>query len=534
MVEPRIPKEPPPQGNETRPAKTRARPRGALWALVGASLLLGAIAYRDLLTFRPERHPMAGVQDWFFEPSDTSPLVVLALVVWLLFRRWGRLRRLEAHPGHPAVSAALLALALGIFAWATRCQAPDLLALSLCFATLGIAHLLAGARALRVVLLPAAFLLFAAPLPAPLLNHLVWKLQIWTAEYAGALLHALGISALVSGDQIVLSDNVFEVIETCSGLRSIETLTMLAVLMADLFRRHGAHAVLLVAAAPPVAFAINGLRAVALVINPHSDLATVHTAQGVTMLLAGVLILYLLDGALAHLLEARGDVVARSDGATSPAAADRMPRLAGIALLMAVCTALSFGLSPWRIERFEPRRPGAAIARSLDGWRAQDLETDWMFLGKTAFGAAIHRRYARGGEQVELFVGTWHHGRRYHSPLSPKTAFPGSGWIVEETRSLRLGDRQVYARVMRKGARRLLVSHWYEAAGGLVVETLRALFALDASPLRRPQAPAVIRIATPFSATPTGQGAAEARLAGFAAKIENGVKNLVAPRGPRS
>jgi len=523
-----------PQGRETRPAKTSARPRGAFWAPAGASLLLGAIAYRDLLTFRPERHPMAGVQDWFFEPSDTSPLVVLALVVWLLFRRWGRLRRLEARPGHPAASAVLLALALGSFAWATRCQAPDLLALSLCFGMLGIAHLLAGTRALRVALLPAVFLLFAVPLPAPFLNQLVWKLQIWTAEYAGALLHGLGISALVSGDQIVLSDSVFEVIETCSGLRSIETLTMLAVLMADLFRRHGAHAVLLVAAAPPVAFAINGFRAVALVLNPHSDVATVHTVQGVTMLLAGVLILYLLDGALARLLEARGGDAARSDGAAPGAGADRVARLAGIALLTAACAALSFGLSPWRIERFEPRRPGGAIARSLDGWQAQKLETDWMFLGKTAFGAVLNRRYARGEEQVELFVGTWHHGRRFHSPLSPKTAFPGSGWIVEETGRLRLGDQQVDARVMRKGARRMLVAHWYEAAGGLGVETLRALFALDASPLRRRHVPAVIRLATPFSGAPAGRKAVEARLARFAIQIENGVKKLVAPRGPRS
>lgn len=524
----------PPSGRRDAPAPGSATPRrGAALGLAGATLLLAAIAFRNLLTFRPERHAAAGLEDWFFEPADTSPPVVLALAAWLLFRRWGRLRRPEARPGHPAPGTALLALSLGSYTWATRCQAPDLLALSLCFGMLGAAHLLAGARGLRAALLPAVFLLVAVPIPAPLLNHLVWTLQIWTAEYAGALLHLLGISALVSGDQILLSDGVFEVIETCSGLRSIETLAMLAVLMADLFRRRGVHAALLVAAAPPVAFAINGFRAVALVINPHSDVAAVHDLQGVAMLLAGVVILYLFDGALARLLKTRGDGATRRDGALR-GGADRLPRLAALALLAAAGAVLSFGLPQWRIERFEPRRPAEAIARKLDGWEAQNLETDWMFLGRTAFGGAIHRRYTRGEEEVELFVGSWHLDRRFRSGFSPKTAFPGSGWIVEGVGTLPLEDREVATRVIRKGARRLLVAHWYEAAAGLTGETLRALLALDASPLRRRHVPAVIRLATPLGGDPGARRAAEARLAQLAARIADEVQKLVAPRGARS
>ena len=50
----------------------------------------------------------------------------------------------------------------------------------------------------------------------------------------------------MSGDQILHSGQVFQIIETCSGLRTAETLTMLAVLMVDLFRRRGAHALILI------------------------------------------------------------------------------------------------------------------------------------------------------------------------------------------------------------------------------------------------------------------------------------------------
>jgi EpsI family protein len=502
------------------------------WGLAALCLSLALVAYWGVLHSQSEHRSSAAVADWLFEPSDTSPLLVLALALWLLFRRRRRLGQLRAAAGRPLVSALLLAGGLGSLAWAIRSQAPDLQAFSLFLVALGTAHLLAGARALRAALLPAAFLLFCIPPPAPLLNHLIWRLQIWTAEYAGALLSLLGIPALVSGDQILLADSAFAVIETCSGLRSIETLTMLALLMADLFRRHGLHAVLLLGAAPPIAFAINGLRAAALVVNPHSDIATVHNVQGVAMLLAGVLLLYLWDGALARLRMGREGADARAVASAGRAAAPVTQRLAGLALLLACAAALSLWLPPWSIEPFERPSPDAVISEELDGWSAvEHIETDWMFLGKTAYGGSLHRRYARGVERVELFVGIWPYEHRYQSAFSPKTAFPGSGWIVEEDLALRLDGRSADARVLRKGTRRLLTAHWYDGACGLGAEALRALLALEASPLGRPYTPIVVRISTPFSGDPRERGAAQARLADFAAALESGVNKLVAPRG---
>ena len=502
------------------------------WGLAAVCLLLAVVAHWGLLDFQPGRGSGTGRADWFFEPSETSPLLVVALALWLLLRRWGRLSQLPLAAGRPVVSALLLGAGLGSLAWAIRSQAPDLQAFSLILMALGTAHLLAGARALRAALLPAVVLAFCVPLPAPLLNHVVWRLQIWTAEFAGALLTLLGIPALVSGEQILLADSAFAVIETCSGLRSIETLIMLVLLMADLFRRRGLHTVLLLAAAPPVAFGINGLRAAALVVNPHANIAGVHDVQGVAMLLAGVSLLYLWDGALARLLVDGERPAVQSVASRAPTETHATPRLAGLALLLACSAALSLWLPPWSTEPWESRSPSDAIARAVEGWSAvEDIETDWMFLGRTAYGGSLHRRYARGLERVDLFVGTWPDGQRLRSAFSPKTAFPGSGWIVEEELTLRIDGRRADARVLRKGTRRLLAAHWYDGARGLGGESLRALLALETSPLRRPHTPVVVRISTPFSGDPLERDAAEARLADLARALDPGVKKLVAPGG---
>jgi EpsI family protein len=491
------------------------------WVIAGANLALAIYAYRDLLASRPKTSLSLGVEGWFFEPSDTSPPVIALLVLWLVMRRWRRLAVLPVVAGPPLVTGALLLAGLGAYVWAIRVAAPDLQALALFFHVLGVAHWLAGYAALRIVLVPAVVLLFAVPMPAPLLNHVVWRLQIWTADYSGFLLYALGLPALVSGDQILRSDNVFAIIETCSGLRSVETLTLLAVLMVDLFGRRGLHALLLIAAAPLVAFFINGFRALGLILNPHSGVAAVHNLQGILMLLGGVLLLYGLDGLLGRILPPAPPPPAppAHPRASRQASATLTPRMLGVTALLGLTIGLSLGVGPWELEPLDLRMPAETIARDLDGWRASDLDTDWLFLGQAGFRQSIHRRYVRGAEQVELFVGIGALERRHRSLLSPKTGLPGSGWILEERGRATLEARRVDAKVVRKGTRRLLVYHWYEGTRGLATETARTLLGLEASPLRRSEIPVVVRLATPVGREPTSREAATARLARFASLL---------------
>lgn len=522
-------------GDAARPRARTHRKRTAR-AVDALTMLFAGVAFRDLLTLRLDSAAARiGRVDWFFEPSETAPLVVILMAAGMLWRRWRRLAGLDAVPRQPIATALLLCAGFASFVWAIRTGASDLLLPSLALNLLGIAVGLAGVRGVRSALLPAGFLGFAMPLPAPLLNHLIWKLQFWTAELTGALLDAMGVAVLVSGDQIVLADRVFGVIETCSGLRSIVTLTMLAVLMAHLFHRRRIHALLLIVAAPPIAFAINGIRATALVLNPHSDVAAVHTLQGVMMLLGGVALLYVLDGVIARRIPEIRDqltepAAARPESAAEAGHPDSVPRRAGVVVLMAGYAAISLWLPAWNLERLEPRMPATEIPVQIGGWTGVGLRTDWMFLGQTAYGALIERRYTRGDSELDLFIGI-NPQSRDRSAFSPKTAYPGSGWIVEQASDWRLGEHPAGAYVMRKGPQRTLILHWRLGASDLFTETLRTFLALDASPLRREGFQVVIRLTIPFSGGLFDRKIKETELADFAREIDAGVKNLLTPRG---
>jgi exosortase len=509
------------------------------WAIAAGALgAVAAYAHRELLFLRPgaalEVPLSADVEAWFFEPSDTSPGLVLAFVAWLLYRRSGRLARCFGQPGPLALTALLFAAGLGVFYWAVRTAAHDLQAIAVFFELLAVCHAFGGRPALRIVGLPAAVLVFALPVPAPLLNEVVWRFQLWTAEYSGLLLHLLGQPALVSGDQILRSDQVFQIIETCSGLRTAETLSLLAVLMVDLFRRRGVHAGVLIVAALPVAFVINGFRALTLIFNPHSDVAAVHNLQGILMLLCGVLLLYGLDGLLERFLPQRTPskpAVPRAVEGDGPPL--RSAWLATGAAVLALLT-LSIGLDPWRPKALRPGSATAQLPHQLEGWQGTDFAADRMFLGLANFSQILSRDYVRGRDRLNVFVGVAGLRLRYRSFHTPKTALPATGWIVEQRRRERRDDGWLDVQLVRKGTVRLLVHHWRQAGGGIARETLRSALALDMSPFQRSEVPVVVRLATPVSARPEGLEAGQRRLDEFARMIGPSLKDIGVPRGDRA
>jgi exosortase/archaeosortase family protein len=374
------------------------------------------------------------------------------------------------------------------------------------------------------------FLLFAIPIPSPLRHAIVWKLQNGTAEATGTLLFTFGIPAVVSGDRIQLAKTVFAVIETCSGLRSVITLSMLAVLMIDLFRRGGWHAALLLIFTPFLAFGTNALRSVGLVLNPASQIATIHSLQGIGMLLASVLVLYAFDGLLERLHVPDG---ARTSAAPRSRAVPARARSACVFAFLALLGVLASVVSPWREASPAVPLPVDAIPRKLDSWRSSDLQTDRLFLGMAALTGPVDRRYVEGSNWVDVFVGSGSPRQRLRSFYSPKTAIPGSGWIIEEQTHRDLAGVPVDELVVRRGAERRLVRHWYLGTTGLIEETLRDFLALDLSPFARATRGVVVRLSTPMDAGISREGAA-ATLDAMADRLRDPLESLFRPRGNNS
>lgn len=489
------------------------------WLALDLALL--ALAYRGLVVVDLGGPLPQEFENWFFVPTSSSTPAVVSLLLagWVLWRRRAELLRLPAESSLAARLAGIAACGagVGVSVWAANTGARDLLEASLVLEAAGCCAWLRGVAGLRCCALPITFLALALPLPAPLLNELAYAMQLGTAQFAGWVLYALGLPAVISADQILRAEASFAVIETCSGLRSIETLLTLSLLMAELFRRRGLHTLTLVLAAPAVGFLVNGLRVVTLILNPHSQIHSIHNAQGIAVLLAGLVALYLADGLLERLLPD-----SRPTG-NSQVSSGRPGHRALPTAVLAVTWIAGLATPAWRPPTRLALGLEEAIPAVLERWRSSPLKSDEPYLGSLAFQQMLLRRYYTEIAQVDLFAGLGNHDRDRRGPFSSKLAVPGSGWVTEERFESSIGERRIplQARVCRRRTERRLVYYWSEGAEALSAEILRSGLALDQSRWRRRRDALVLRLSTPLDgAGPEALQRSEQRLAAFYTLLE--------------
>jgi EpsI family protein len=498
-----------------------------------ASGLLAACAYRALLFWEPGSDYLHPVEAWFFLPTNTSPKVIFALAAILTYRRREAIRRALSSRGSPVAAAPWLLAGLALYLWATYTGATGLLLASFVLTAFGACLLRAGGRLARGLSFPLLVLLFAIPLPAVLTNQLFYVLQLWAARDAATLLPLLGTPVVREGNAIYGAHGQFQVIDTCAGLRFIEVLTLLAVAFAGWFPASRLRTLLRILLALPIAYVFNLVRVCLLILYPSSPISSMHVVQGWAVFVGAVLCLAYVDRFALWRLPQRAPAPRPPDAEEAPSA-----RWAwALPILLAAMLAASLWLPRWELpehERFVP----VALPVEIDGWRMQrKLPVDETFLGSVRFTTYLYRSFARGRELILVFVGYDNRMRSDRSFLTRKNAFVDAGWRVEERHFLppETDGRRVESVLAHSRQRRLLSHVWYANTGPWYTETLRALLALDRSPLRRRNTGRVVRISTPVGPGAEEVAPARARLRSFGPALEAALRARyaqVAPTAP--
>jgi exosortase len=117
-----------------------------------------------------------------------------------------------------------------------------------------------GRQHTRILAFPLAFLLFMIPLPAIVLNQITFPLQLVASRLGESLIRVAGIPVLRDGNLLHLPARTLEVAEACSGVRSLVSLTMMAVVLGYVSEPRPSRRFALALAAVPIAVVTNGLR----------------------------------------------------------------------------------------------------------------------------------------------------------------------------------------------------------------------------------------------------------------------------------
>ncbi len=199
-----------------------------LWRIVAISSAL-VFAYATVLVKLGN--------DWWTDENYSHGLLIPFVIGYFL---WSQRDRLARAAGKPSMIWGLGAAVFGLLAlWAGTAGAELYLQrLSLVLMLAGVALYFWGFQLLRLMFVPFFLLLLALPIPSILFNKIAFPLQLFASRCAVWAMTMFDIPVLRQGNVIELmplgarETKKLEVVEACSGIRSLMTLLTLAVVFA--------------------------------------------------------------------------------------------------------------------------------------------------------------------------------------------------------------------------------------------------------------------------------------------------------------
>jgi exosortase len=244
------------------------------------------------------------VAQWWSDPDYNHAFFVPLFSGYLLWRNRNRWLEAEIKPSNLGLLVMLGAIglllvgSLGAELFTSRFSLLLLLA--------GMILFLAGWEYLSAVFFPLSFLIFMIPLPAVLYNQITFPLQLIASRCATSLLDLVHVPVLRDGNILVLSNFSLEVVEACSGIRSLMSLVCLAVIYGYLVEPRLWVRVALVVLMVPSAIVSNAIRIMGAGMMAHRFGAVaaegfLHEFSGWVIFLVSLILLVGLHGILRHI-----------------------------------------------------------------------------------------------------------------------------------------------------------------------------------------------------------------------------------------
>lgn len=216
------------------------------------------------------------VWQWWNNPNYSHGFIVPLFAAYLVWTRREKIQSLTAKP----YNAGLLLILFGLASYYVGTLGAELFTSRASFIVVlaGLILFLGGLDYLKALAFPLGYLIFMIPLPAIVFNAIAFPLQLLASKVGTLVMQSIGIPVLREGNLLYLHNMTMEVVEACSGIRSLISLLALAAAFAYLFTKSSWKRMVLVASAVPIALAANALRVAGMGALAHW--VSVEAAEG--------------------------------------------------------------------------------------------------------------------------------------------------------------------------------------------------------------------------------------------------------------
>ena len=497
-----------------------------------------------LFVFYPVLTRLVG--HWWVDENYSHGLLVPFVIGFIVWARLPDLKQLDRTPslwiGGSVIIVGLLGLLAGTLGAELFIQRVAFL-----IVCAGILIYFFGQILLRAVAIP--FLLFALAIPIPqiIFNKLAFPLQIYASQLAVWGIRIFGVPTVRKGNVIEIlpegsvSIIALEVVEACSGIRSLMTLVTLAVILvyftrgtefvkpgkwrAFLGNRDVIRGAILMVSAIPIAVLTNAGRVTATGVLTYewgvrATESFIHEVSGWLVYLVALVLLLLVNLLLKRLLGTSEGNSDRDQGISNEAAGT-----ANFGYWMLVAALIVGGvLINWFETRGEvqiERRPLSAFASSLGEWKQKGDSIKFSEETESVLKTTDYtmRDYEKDGRRANVYVGYYASqktGATYHSP---QNCLPGSGWEMRSPQVITIpsknGPFEANRYIIQNGEHTEVMIYWYQGRGRINASEYRdKIYTVLDSVLRRRSDGSMVRIMTAAGEDQEAASKAATELAG--------------------
>lgn len=202
----------------------------------------------------------AMVLEWYGNPNHSHGFIIPIISGYFIWRRREDVKQLTMRPTNWGI--VLLVGGLITYVLGEMGAAYTTTRISLFFVLAGVILFIYGMPFFKWLYLPFFYLLFMIPVPQYLYEAAAFPLKVFVSNYSVLCLQIIGIPVLREGNVITLKDTVLQVVDACSGIRSLISLIAIGVAYAFISQRAKLKRIILVLATVPIAIFANTLRIV--------------------------------------------------------------------------------------------------------------------------------------------------------------------------------------------------------------------------------------------------------------------------------
>ena len=234
---------------------------------------------------------------WLNSDEYSHGFFIVPLALYILWQKKNKLSTLPIKGSWIGFLMSFLALLLFFIGHIGHIE--TLKSLTMIFFIAGSIIFLFGFRIFKELLFPICILLFMIPIPSQIFAAATISLQLFVSAISSNLVSALGVPLYREGNVIHLPEQTLQVVQACSGMRSLLTLLTLSTVFGYFTLRSNILRTLLFFSGFPIAVFVNIIRVALLISSIHFldiDLTkgTLHTFFGLGIFLLALVLLFII------------------------------------------------------------------------------------------------------------------------------------------------------------------------------------------------------------------------------------------------